>query len=145
MPPELIALQPAHLPAALALWQTSEGLTLREADSPEALRRFLARNPGLSVAALQEGELIGVALCGHDGRRGYLHHVAVRPDQRRHGLGRQLVEACLTRLAAEGIAKCHLFVRADNAAARPFWQALGWQLRDDIDVWSFVSPGRDRA
>lgn len=145
MSPELIALQPAHLPAALALWRTSEGLTLREADSPEALGRFLARNPGLSVAALLEGELIGVALCGHDGRRGYLHHVAVRPDRRRHGLGRQLVEACLARLAAEGIAKCHLFVRADNAAARPFWQALGWQLRDDIDVWSFVPPGRDRA
>ena len=65
------------IPAALALWQGLPGIGLREADSPEALSRYLRRNPGCSfVAASDANELVGVSLAGHDGRRGYLHHVA---------------------------------------------------------------------
>lgn len=142
---ELVELTATHLPAVRALWQASKGLTLREADSPEALTRYLARNPGLSVAAFAGGELIAAALCGHDGRRGYLHHVSVHPAHRRRGIGRRLVERCLDRLAAAGIAKCHLFVRADNDAARAFWQRLGWQARDDVEMMSSTRPGHDNA
>ncbi|MFO0928651.1 MAG: GNAT family N-acetyltransferase [Gemmataceae bacterium] len=91
----LVELTSEHLPAVRALWQASEGLTLRDADSPEALARYLARNPRLSVAAFAGGELVAAALCGHDGRRGYLHHVSVHPAHRRRGIGRRLV--CLPR------------------------------------------------
>jgi N-acetylglutamate synthase len=82
------------IPAALLLWQGLPGIGLRDADSPRALAKYLARNPACSFVAVTEaGVLAGVSLAGHDGRRGYLHHVAVRPEYRRQGLGRQLVEA----------------------------------------------------
>ena len=135
----------ADVSGLLALWQTTEGLTLRDVDTPGAIERYLERNPGFSFAAWVGGVLVGGVLCGHDGRRGYLHHLAVHPDHRRRGIGRALVHACLNSLAVVGIDKCHLFVRTDNPDARAFWQHLGWQQRADIEVFSFISSGRPGA
>lgn len=126
------------IPAAVALWQGTEGMTLRGADRPEALARFLARNPGCSFVADAGGELVGVSLAGHDGRRGYLHHVAVRHDRRRGGLGRRLVAACAAALKAEGIEKVNFFVKADNAAGLAFWLGLGAVRRDDLLAVSLI-------
>ena len=131
-------------PAVLALWETTEGLTLREADSEEALGRYLARNPGLSFVADAEGRLVGAVLCGHDGRRGYLHHLAVAPAYRGRGLGRTLSDCCLAALRTEGIFKCHLFVRAENQPALAFWRHLGWLDRPDIVLLS-LSRGNVNA
>ena len=71
------------LAPSLALWQNVEGIVLRvESDNLDALTRFLARNPGTSFVADKDGTLIGNILCGHDGRRGYLYHLAVVPEHR---------------------------------------------------------------
>lgn len=116
---------------ALALWKGTEGLGLSAADSREAITRYLARNPGMSfVARSDDGTLAGAVLCGHDGRRGYLHHLAVRSDCRGLGLGRALAERCLEALRAEGIDKCHLFVKRANIAGQSFWQRIGWMERN---------------
>lgn len=122
---------------ALALWRRTEGMGLGDADSPAGLAAYLRRNPGLSVVAEVDGRLAGTALCGHDGRRGYLYHVAVDRDLRRQGLGRALVQACLDGLAAHGIRKCHLFVFSANAAGIAFWEHAGWTRRGgDITLFS---------
>src|SRR5213076_337534 len=106
---------------------------LRDADNPAALARYLDRNPGCSFTAKTlDGELVGVGLAGHDGRRGYLHHVAVAPDLQRHGIGRILVEKCLAALKAEGIDKVNLWVKADNADGLKFWKRLGGSERTDL-------------
>src|SRR5258706_298299 len=59
--------------AAFRLWEHSEGVGLSEADSPEGIASFLNRNPGLSFLALDGNQLVGTILCGHDGRRGFIH------------------------------------------------------------------------
>jgi N-acetylglutamate synthase len=134
------------IPAALRLWQGLPGIGLRDADSPASLAKYLARNPGCSFAAVTEaGELVGVSLAGHDGRRGYLHHVAVKPECQKLGLGRQLVEACLKELKAEGIEKVHLWVKADNSAGKDFWNHLGWRERTDIVLMSIVTGDNPNA
>jgi N-acetylglutamate synthase len=138
--------------AVIALWQTSEGVGLSQADSPEAIARYLARNPGLSQVAYvselpdaaqfaQQNStaipvLAGAVLCGHDGRRGLLHHLAVRPEYRRLGLGRDLVACCLKGLAAEGIDKCHLFVFNENKEGQNFWLRCGWYARPELVLMS---------
>jgi ribosomal protein S18 acetylase RimI-like enzyme len=124
------------IPDALALWRMTEGVGLRGADSPEALGRYLARNPGLSLVAREEGRMAGAVLCGHDGRRGYLHHLAVAASHRRRGIGTALVERCLDALGGEGIEKCHLFVYHHNAAGQAFWRSIGWHSRDDLLLMS---------
>ena len=128
---------PADYDHVMALMSDTPGVVVRAADSPEAIGRYLVRNPGLSLVAESDGRPVGCLLCGHDGRRGYLHHVVVSPAYRRQGVGRALVEHALGGLAAAGIAKTHIDVFADNSAALAFWQRIGWQLRDDIRRLSF--------
>ena len=134
------------IPAALALWQGLPGIGLRAADSPPALARYLHRNPGTSfVAATEAGELVGVSLAGHDGRRGYLHHVAVAQAFRKQGLGRLLVERCCSALKVEGIEKINLWVKADNAAGLAFWNHVGGQARGDIVTVSIITGDNPNA
>lgn len=133
------AMVEADIPAALALWQVVEGMCLRDADSPPALARYLRRNPGCSFVAVNErDELVAVSLAGHDGRRGYLHHVAVSPACRKRGIGRGLVERCVTALKAEGIEKVNFWVKADNSEGLAFWKHLGGRERTDLVVVSLI-------
>ncbi len=114
-------------PAALALWKRTEGLGLNESDEQAAVAQFLNRNPDCSaVAQTDEGTLVGAMLCGHDGRRGSLHHLAVERDYRQHGLGRRLVDHGMASLARAGIPKCNIFILRDNADGAAFWLREGW-------------------
>jgi len=53
---------------AVALWNDVEGVEICEGDSPQEIAAYLKRNPRLSRVAEADGEMVGVALCGHDGR-----------------------------------------------------------------------------
>ena len=129
----------------MALWSSTEGLTLRHADSRESIFRYLARNPELSFVARDDDRLVGAVLAGTDGRRGYLQHLAVATSHRGQGLGRALAGRVIERLAALNIAKCHLMVGQENAQARAFWDHLGWTERRDITVMSHSDPGAANA
>ena len=120
----------------MALWTDIPGIGLSEADSKENISRYLGRNPGMSFLAEKEGQIVGAVLCGHDGRRSYIHHLAVYPNYRRQGIGRKLIDNCLTGLNAIGVNKCHLFIFEDNKEGMIFWENLGWSYRSDISVIS---------
>ncbi len=120
----------------LALWQGTEGLGLHsdECDSREGVSRYLVRNPGICFVAREGEKFIGVVLCGNDGRRGYLNHLAVAEEYRRRGIGTALVARCTAALKEMGIAKCNLFVFAANEGALEFWRKLGWSCWDEFGV-----------
>jgi phosphinothricin acetyltransferase len=120
----------------LTLWQQCEGIGLSNADSREKIRSYLERNPGMSFLAQTQGRLIGAVLAGHDGRRGYIYHLAVHPEWRRQGLGRQLVDQCLQALKIADIQKCHLFIFNDNTGGINFWESFGWEIRKNINIIS---------
>ncbi len=130
-----------HYQQAFALWQQSDGIGLSAADSARQIRNYLRRNPHLSFVAKVNGTLAGVVLGGHDGRRGYIHHLAVHPRFRRRAIGHRLVQHCLQALQRSGIQKCHAFIFANNPAAA-FWKKIGWTLRRDIRVISIEIPPR---
>ena len=125
-----------HYDQVLAVWQVSEGVGLSDADSYEGIAGFLNRNPGLSFVACDGEQLVGVILCGHDGRRGYIHHLAVNRNHHRQGVGRLLVGHCLAALEQIGIGKCHIFVFRENETALAFWQGTGWTERVDLTILS---------
>ena len=91
--------------AALQLWQQVEGLEVAEGDDKKGVAQFVARNAGLSRVAIDGSTVVGVAMCGHDGRRGYIYHLAVDPAYRRYGLGKRLVQECLDGLRRVGIVR----------------------------------------
>lgn len=130
---------------AMALWQATEGMGLRPSDAPEHIARYLERNPGLSFVARDGDRLVGTVLCGHDGRRGYLQHLAVDRAYRRQGIGRALVERVLAALRSININKCHLFVIKENAPAVDFWRRIGWHVRDDLVTMSYWTGAFDRT
>jgi N-acetylglutamate synthase len=122
---------------AYLLWEATPGMGLSDADSPVNIRSYLDRNPGLSFVAASNGsKLAGTILAGHDGRRGFIYHLAVRPEARGNGIGEALVKAALDGLLRQGIAKCHILVLADNVIGQRFWAKAGWQQRDNLLIYS---------
>ncbi|MBW2241244.1 MAG: GNAT family N-acetyltransferase [Deltaproteobacteria bacterium] len=90
----------------------------------------------MSTVAWLDGKLAGAALCGHDGRRGLLHHLAVADFARRQGVGQAIVERCLSRLGETGIIKCHALVFRDNRFGELFWAPTGWDFREKVSLYS---------
>jgi ribosomal protein S18 acetylase RimI-like enzyme len=131
--------------AVIGLMRNTPGISLRDADSRESTSKYLERNPGMSFVAEVDGVLCGCIMCGHDGRRGYLQHLLVLPQYRRLGMANTLVERCVSSLEQHGILKCHVDVFKTNEAAANYWQSQGWQLRRDIDRYSFTRSGNGNA
>jgi ribosomal protein S18 acetylase RimI-like enzyme len=129
----------------MALMQQTPGISLRDADGPEATARYLARNPELSFVAQNGGKICACIMSGHDGRRGYLQHLLVHPAFRRQGIASALVERCLSALEKQGILKCHIDVLTSNTLGADYWESLGWQPRNDIRRYSLVRNGATNA
>lgn len=119
--------------AAYDLWiKCQNGLNNKD-DSYEGIKKYLERNPNTSFVAELDGNLVGVILCGHDGRRGIIQHACVSPDLRRMGIGKKLVSLSLEALKDEGINKVLLVAFKKNEAGNAFWEAEGFTLRDDLN------------
>ena len=124
--------------AVLALWNASLTSVRPLEDSRESIARYLQRNPGLSVVAQCEGNIVGTILCGHDGRRGFLYHVAVCETMRRQGVAQTMLNACIAGLRSEGINKFSLVAFKHNQLGNAFWGSQGVHIREDLnyrDCW----------
>ena len=124
--------------AAIELWARVEGLDVAEGDDRGTIRRFLKRNPGLSRVAVADSRMIGAVLCGHDGRRGYIYHLAVDPKYHKQGIARRLIDECLVELKQAGLERVNILVANDNPRGLEFWRRTGWE---DLD--GAVPMGRD--
>lgn len=119
--------------AVYDMWIHTPGMGLNTTDdSRGGVEKFLRRNPHTCFAAEADRRIAGVILSGHDGRRGYIYHTAVRPEYRRQGIARALVEHAMQALEKEGIQKTALVVFARNEAGNAFWEKLGFTGRDDL-------------
>ena len=116
-----------------ALWMSCKNMGFNNLDdSRDGIEKYLKRNPSTCFLADQEGKIIGVILAGHDGRRGFIHHMAVAEDCRRQHIGTRLLERALAALKQEGINKVALLVFNRNEAGNAFWEKQGFTARDDV-------------
>lgn len=116
-----------------ALWLSCKGMGLNNLDdSREGIAKFLNRNPKTCFVAEEDGQVIGVIIAGHDGRRGYIYHTAVNPEYRRQGIAKRLVDAALNAFKAQGINKTALLVFERNKEGNAFWESVGFTARNDI-------------
>ena len=121
------------------LWTTIHGFAMRSVDDSRAgVKRFLDRNPGLSVVAVSGDKIVGSILVGHDGRHGSFYHVCVKEEYRKHGIGKAMVTAAMIRLKDEGINKIQLVAFKGNELGNQFWHAEGWREREDFNTYDFV-------
>ena len=130
-------MEESDYPGLKALWMTIHGFGIRSIDdSEEGVVRFLRRNPGLSVVAVNDaGEIIGGILCGHDGRKGCMYHVCVAPDRRRQGIGKAMVAFALEKLKEEKINDVSIIAFSKNDVGNIFWNKLGWEMQSNINSY----------
>lgn len=115
------------------LWLNTPGMGLNNIDdSREGIRKYLNRNPNTCFVAVEENDIVGVILSGHDGRRGYIHHTAVAVAERNQGVGSALLNAAFTSLDQEGINKVALVVFSNNEIGNHFWEKHGFTSREDL-------------
>jgi GNAT superfamily N-acetyltransferase len=122
--PEIRTYRAGEGPRLRAFWSTIGLKSL--GDDDESLDRLAERNPGLVVVATAGEEIVGTALGGWDGRRGWIYHLGVATQLRRTGLGRRIVHEVERRLRALGCPKVNVIVRDDNSGGARFWEALGY-------------------
>lgn len=116
--------------AVVQLWEQAEGVHVGTGDDRETIARYLERNPGLSRVAERTGNggrIVGAVLCGHDGRRGLIYHLAVAREERGRGIGRRLVSEGLAGLRAAGIERVLILVLGENQRGRDFWVEQGFE------------------
>lgn len=128
------AMEETDIDTVISFWKAvfrPESSAVKE--TPEIMSRYLKRNPGLSTVACDaQGRLIGTLLCGHDGRRGSIFHVAVDPTYRRRRIADRMQQRALDALRAEGIDSVYLLVTSRNPGSQEFWLSVGWEIRPDV-------------
>lgn len=112
-------------PAVLDLWREAEAIP-SPTDSLEELQRLVGENTGLFLVAEENGRLVGTIIGGWDGWRGNMARLAVRPDNRRRGIARALVEEVERRLRARGARRITALVAESEEHAAVFWEAVGY-------------------
>lgn len=125
--------QPSDEAAVIELWQSCD-LVVPWNDPHEDIQRKLRVQPELFLVGSLEERIIASIMAGYDGHRGWLYSLAVLPGMQRRGLGRQIVEEAVARLARLGCHKVNLQVRASNAAVIGFYEALGFSVEDRLSM-----------
>ena len=116
-----------------SLWLNTPHMGLNNLDdSKNGIAVYLKRNPNTCFVAEKDGNIIGVILSGHDGRRGFIYHVAVAQSEQRHGIGTALVKTAMSALEREGINKVALVVLSNNEKGNAFWERQGFSSRSDL-------------
>jgi ribosomal protein S18 acetylase RimI-like enzyme len=127
--------RPADEHGVVALWHAC-GLTRPWNDPHRDIQRKLSEQPELFLVAIEEDALVGSAMAGFDGHRGWVYYLAVSPQHRRLSVGRALMQEAERLLIERGCPKINLLVRSSNAEVIAFYRKLGY-TQDDV-----VSLGR---
>ncbi|MFA4986015.1 MAG: GNAT family N-acetyltransferase [Candidatus Brocadiia bacterium] len=114
-----------------ALWSTA-GIKLTLSDSRPEIEKMLARNPGTCFVALSDGSIIGAVMGSWDGRRGFVHHLAIRPEVQGTGAGKAMMKELERRFESMGVVKITFLVESDNEKVLGFYEKLGYSVRGDL-------------
>lgn len=121
----------------IQLWKNA-GISVGSSDSKEELEKMLNRNPDLFLIGKIKDQIIVVVMGGFDGRRGYVHHLAVDPAYQRKGYGTKMMTKLNEIFLQKGIHKIHLFVERRNKEVVDFYSSLGWEIREDLTMMSYI-------
>ena len=116
-----------EFPPVLALWREARSATASLEDTEESLRRLAEWSGDALLVAEADGEIVGALIAAWDGWRGNRYRLAVRPEYRRRGIGRALVEAGDERLRAHGARRVTALVAREEAAAAGLWRTAGYE------------------
>ena len=82
--------------------------------------------PEFFLVGVVDGAVVASAMAGYDVHRGWVNYLAVAPECRSRGLGRDMMREVERLLRAVGCPKVNLQVRDTNSDAMAFYEALGY-------------------
>jgi ribosomal protein S18 acetylase RimI-like enzyme len=136
---------PADRDGVILLWKTVFPHAPAHNDPAQDLQSKMAVQPELFFVAESDGDIIGTAMSGYDGHRGWVYYVAVHPDFRRRGIGTLLMRKVEGALVDAGCLKLNLQIRADNATVQAFYESLGYLVEDRISMGKRLSEDGESA
>ncbi len=114
----------------VSLWKKA-GLEIRPGDERAQIRRKLERDPELFLVAEENGLLVGTVLGSWDGRRGWIHHLAIRPNKQRSGLGTMIISELERRMRKKGVLKVNAIVYRTNKKSINFFKKNGYEHHEE--------------
>lgn len=131
----------ADVAAVVALWQACE-LT-RPWNDPASDIAFARKGPNSAVLVGRDGNaIVASVMVGHDGHRGWVYYVAIDPEHRGKGCGREIMNAAEDWLRQRGIEKLMLLVRSDNTKVQAFYEQLGYDEQERV-IYAKWLDGRE--
>lgn len=121
----------------IKIWKKT-GITVGSSDTKEEIERMFQLYPDLFLIGKVEEKVIGVVMGGFDGRRGYVHHLAIDPEYQRKGYGKLLIDELIERFRKKRVHKIHLFIEKQNKEVIAFYSKLGWEYRKDLIMMSYI-------
>jgi ribosomal protein S18 acetylase RimI-like enzyme len=118
----------------MALWRAVFGYETAHNEPSLAIAKKLNANDHLFFVAEEQNQLVGTAMAGYDGHRGWLYAIAVHPNSRRTGLGSRLVRHAEQALVSAGCMKVNLQLLATNEATAAFYKSLGYAVEPRISM-----------
>lgn len=118
----------------IRLWKTVFPAAPAHNDPHADIYIKLSQQPELFFVAVEGEQIVGSAMAGFDGHRGWVYYVAVHPDYRRRGIGTSLMNQVETALMVIGCPKLNLQIRADNQPVLAFYESLGYSVEERISM-----------
>jgi len=122
-------------PSLIEIWKEA-GFKIGKSEEKQEVEKFLQTNPNTSLGIYINDTLIGCILGGYDGRRGLIHHFAVRKEHQGKGYGKALLNQLMAIFKENGVVKVSFWVKKDNTQVIPFYERNGFILRDDLITMS---------
>ena len=121
----------------IRIWR-KVGISVGSSDTKDELEKMFLRNPNLFLIGKVIEKVIAVVIGGFDGRRGYVHHLAVDPEYQKKRYGKMIMDELIERFRKIGAHKIHLFIEKYNQEVVNFYRNLGWEIRDDLIMMSYI-------
>ncbi|MFP4462124.1 MAG: GNAT family N-acetyltransferase [Thermotogota bacterium] len=134
-PGKIKKLQISDYPSLIEIWKEA-GFKIGKSEEKHEVEKFLQTNPKTSLGVYNNDTLIGCILGGYDGRRGLIHHFALRKDYQGKGYGKALLDQLMAIFKEKGVVKVSFWVKKDNTRVIPFYERHGFELRDDLITMS---------
>jgi len=122
-------------PALIEIWKEA-GFRIGISEEKPEVAKFLQTNPNTSLGIYINDVLVGCILGGYDGRRGLIHHFAVKKEHQGKGYGKALLEQLMAVFKEKDVVKVSFWVKKDNTQVIPFYERNGFILRDDLITMS---------
>jgi ribosomal protein S18 acetylase RimI-like enzyme len=125
--------------AVIALWRTVFPDAPAHNDPFSDIQSKMRIQSEFFFVAVEDGKLVGTAMSGYDGHRGWVYYVAVHPDYRRGGIGSALMKKVESALLAIGCPKLNLQIRVGNEQVKSFYESLGYVEEERISMGKKLS------